>query len=674
MGIRDVLFGVKSNPLEPLVRPISYETVNPAPLVTVTSNGIEVHVDLGALMSASPAALFRTQPYLRSVVSFLARNIAQLGLFTYQRVGEERMRDRTSVTAQLIASPNDTTTRYELINALISDLALWDTAFWLVTPDSKRKCGWRITQIPVAWVDTPFGGDLWEPETWRITRPGKPTFEVSAKNVLHFHGWDPEYVHRGTSPVQTLKMILLEQIASVIYRQQRWERGARVGTVITRPATAPQWSREAEERFRKEWRNSYQSAEGTDAGGTPILQDGMTLTKLGFSAVEDEFVAASKLALATVASVYHVNPTMVGLLDNANYSNVREFRRMLYGDTLGPWLSFIEDRLNGFLLPKIGAADNEYVEFNIGEKLQGSFEEQAAVASMAVGGPYMTRNEMRALQNLPPIDGADELIVPLNVTTGGQPSPMTPVLSQMPLRLAAPDRPGTTNGRGVGTSQRRTKARASERHTARAEGVLKSFYRRQSRVVLSALGSKSAASWWDTERWNKELSADLFALAMQVSTELGLAASVEMGALDPYDAEATKEYLLEVMATRAELINDTTRQQIEDALSAVDDPEAPTPADVFTEAETIRAVSGAVSLMTAVSGIAMMMAGQQASPEATKTWHVNSKNPRPAHAAMNGQTVGIDENFSNGAAWPGDNVLGPDGIAGCECDIIVRIP
>jgi hypothetical protein len=34
--------------------------------------------------------------------------------------------------------------------------------------------------------------------------------------------------------------------------------------------------------------------------------------------------------------VYFINPTMVGILDNANYSNVREFRKALYGDNLGP--------------------------------------------------------------------------------------------------------------------------------------------------------------------------------------------------------------------------------------------------------------------------------------------------------------------------------------------------
>ena len=32
---------------------------------------------------------------------------------------------------------------------------------------------------------------------------------------------------------------------------------------------------------------------------------------------------------------------MVGVLDQANYSNVREFRKSLYSDTLGPWLTML---------------------------------------------------------------------------------------------------------------------------------------------------------------------------------------------------------------------------------------------------------------------------------------------------------------------------------------------
>jgi len=132
-----------------------------------------------------------------------------------------------------------------------------------------------------------------------------------------------------------------------------------------------------------------------------------------------------KISLETVAQVYQANPTMVGVLDGTNYSNMREFNRALYRTSLGPDIRQIEERITEFVLPLLDAPDNQFVKLNVESMLRGSFEEQAAVMSRAVGGPWMTRNEARALHDMPRAgDEADELIVPLNVTEGGQASPM----------------------------------------------------------------------------------------------------------------------------------------------------------------------------------------------------------------------------------------------------------
>lgn len=99
---------------------------------------------------------------------------------------------------------------------------------------------------------------------------------------------------------------------------------------------------------------------------------------------------------------------------------------MLFKNTLGSRIRFIEDRINAFVLPLLGIDNTEFfVEFNTEGMLRGDFETQAAIMSTATGGAWMTRNESRALMNLPPLDmpGADELITPLNVVVGGQTSP-----------------------------------------------------------------------------------------------------------------------------------------------------------------------------------------------------------------------------------------------------------
>lgn len=39
---------------------------------------------------------------------------------------------------------------------------------------------------------------------------------------------------------------------------------------------------------------------------------------------------------------------------------------------------------------------------------------------------------------------------------------------------------------------------------------------------------------------------------------------------------------------------------------------------------------------------------------------------------MDGETVPIESDFSNGATWPGDPVLGADGVAGCMCALQIN--
>lgn len=422
---------------------------------------------------ASPAKLYRTQPHLYTVVSFLARNVAQLGLHVFERTGEtDRRRDRESAIAKVLQRPNESMTTYELIYALVGDLALYDRAYWMVVPSSEAPSGWTIRRLPPTWVaiedSTPF-----TVKTYSVSR-GEDVVTVPAEQILDFTGYSPSNPLRGSSAIEALRDTLREQVESALYRKQTWQRGGRVSTVLKRPENTP-WSDAAREAFRQDWYAKY-TGNGSHAGGTPILEDGMSLERIDFNAKEQQFVEAAKLSLVTVASAFHINPTMIGQNDGANYSNVREFRRMLYGDTLGPLLAQIEARINAFLLPMLGVdSTKHYVEFNIQEKLEGNFEEQTAAMVRAVGGPWMLRSEARARMNLPEIEGADELIVPMNVTEGGQANP-------------------ADSG-----SQNEVPGSAE---TEKALEVLA----HQERVIRGRVGAKRA-DWWDGDRWARELGA-----------------------------------------------------------------------------------------------------------------------------------------------------------------------
>lgn len=647
-------------------------------------------LDVTWVLGMDPAELWRTQPHLRTVVDFVARNVAQLGMGAFDRVSDtDRRRATSGPVAGLLRRPNPDQTAYELIYALVGDLALYDVAFWWVVRDNTSPSGWLIRPIPAAWVPVGSGGTVFSPAEW-IVRPPNATelLTIPASQMLVFHGWNPGEPGKGASPVQALKLILSEQIHAYTYRDQVWQRGGRVSAVVTRPHDAPGWSDSAKEKFRKDWQSQY-SKDGPSAGGTPILEDGMTLSKVGFSAREDQFVDAATLSLTTVASVYQVNPTMVGVLDNANYSNVREFRRALYGDSLGPWLSMIQDRLNTFLLPMLGEPETRYVEFNLGEKLRGSFEEQAAVLQASVGRPWMTADEARARQNMPALGGdADELVTPLNVLIGGQASPQD---------SAPPLAPGSDAEPRENSAVVRPKARKVTASPVRADGYERLYEQRLGAwfeslrlVVLAAYGAqkrgpvrvKAAEALIDREAWQASLAQLLFQLGLAASTEAAHLLLAQFGLPpDTYDPDRTIAWLTVMAGGVAEGIVGATLFELDDALAdtgRVDEAGQPVGAEqrldhAMAVAIATRVPEIASSQVTALSGFGSTEAAYQTGAGATKTWRTRSMSPRPAHRRMDGETVGIDGRFSNGAKWPADSNLDDAERANCKCAVEIEI-
>lgn len=361
--------------------------------------------------------LWRDQPHLRTVTTFIARSIASISLHAYERKadgGRERL--RTGELPLLVRKANHSQTMYDVLYRAVMDLCLHDEFWWYIGDSDGRS---EILPIPPEWIINRSWSDPWTLASITINddKTGAPVV-IPADRLICVHGYAPATMKHGMTPVVALRDTLSEQLEAASYRAQLWRNGPRLGGVITRPRDAADWSGVARRRFKQEWQSAY-SGRGSGAGGTPILEDGMQFTPAHLKAHDEDVVDVAKLSLQTVASAYHINPTMVGLLDNANYSNVREFRRGLYGDNLGPIIKQLEDALNFFLLPILGEPEDGsvYVEFNLDEKLRASFEEKAAVTSTAVGGPWMTVNEARAMNNMPAVDGGDELIRPLNVTT-----------------------------------------------------------------------------------------------------------------------------------------------------------------------------------------------------------------------------------------------------------------
>jgi HK97 family phage portal protein len=622
---------------------------------------------------SSYAELYRAQPNVRLVNGFLARNIAQLGLHAFEAVSDEERRrlERSHPLARLLRRPNPYVTRYAFVNALVHDLGIYDV--WVALKLRNRQTGeLRLFRLPPYMVEP--AGDSWLFADGYILKGSKEKVEIERDQVVVIHGYNPSDSRTGLSPLESLRRVLAEEAAAGEWREQYWRGAARISGVIERPKEAPQWSDTARNRFRSDWQATY-AGSGALAGATPILEEGMIWKAASFSPKDSEYLGARRLSREETAAAYFVSPLFVGLLEHANFSNVKEQHKHLYQDTLGPRLVEIEEAFEMQLLPEFDVVeDTTYFEFNIAEKLKGSFEEEAQAMQTAVGAPWMTRNEARSRKNLPPVAGGDDLVTPLNVLVGGQASPRDGGSGQ------ASRPPATTTGRKALPELPAGRQGWQEKHAE----VVTAFFERQGEDVTAALRSGSSLDEaFDADRWNGELGAELYALAVTMSSEVGAGAAETFGGA--YDENLTFDYHLENTRIAAEKVNETTRAELADALEQrgaasrskaageedEDDDEDDDPfasvVDVFAAAVAVRAGQIALTRATAVESFARHEAAHQ-SGVPMKVWRVNSARPRAGHPG-NGETVGIDEVFSNGARWPGDASAGVDQTAGCTCSL-----
>ena len=613
--------------------------------------------------------LYATQSNLYAVVSFLSDSIAQLPLKVYRRDGEtERQRDRDSVAAKLLWRPNEDQTSYEFIDGLTTELLLMGVAVvWLLPDDSPS--GYQLRLIPREWIQSQNKKTNYAPDSLTIRANGAGnTIEIPRDQFVMFRTYAPGNPGGYQSPIAALRQTLTEQIQADRFRAQVWRSSGRFNAYVTRPKDVQPWDDEQRKRFVKAFRDSW-GPDGENAGKMPLLEDGMEIKPYQFNAKEAQYAETKQLSREDVAAAYHVNPSLIWHTSTQTYASAKDNARALYADCLGPTIQMIQQRINSFLLPMIGADPETYVEFDLTEKLKGSFEERASILQSAVGGPYMTRNEARADNNLPPVEGGDELIVPLNVVEGGQASPQDTHMETFgaePLQKACECIECKAKTERIST-------RASDEEKTAMSDVLAKFFKRQADAVLPKLGA-GVENWWNAERWNSELADDIEPVMNDIANAHGKRMAKALGIV--WSEELIKAYMRAMAEGRAEAINISTQKKLEEAQASED--EEDTPQHVFDLRSTVHAALIAGTLAATVANWAGMSEAphqaeaQGVKPTMEKEW-VTGENPRESHAAMNGQTVPFDEEFSNGARWPGDDNLDPDESCGCNCSTVAII-
>ncbi|MNM43658.1 Phage portal protein [compost metagenome] len=151
-------------------------------------------------------------------------------------------------------------------------------------------------------------------------------------------------------------------------------------------------------------------------GGVYVLEKGAGFTSLKFSPADAELLASRSFSVETICRWFRVPPVMIGHGDKqSSWPTSTEAQGALFlRYVLRSLISRIEQEIRRTLLTP-AERTRYFAEFAIEGLLRGDSAARSAFYSTALQNGWMSRNEVRRLENLPPVEGGDILTVQSNM-------------------------------------------------------------------------------------------------------------------------------------------------------------------------------------------------------------------------------------------------------------------
>lgn len=237
-------------------------------------------------------------------------------------------------------------------------------------------------------------------------------FDTGRGDIWHVPGLLLPGSWVGLSPIEYAKQTIGQGLAAEKFGSQWFGEGGVPAAILStdQPVTEEQAST-IKTRFMSAVRGKREPA---------ILGAGLKYEAIQVAPEESQFIEAQSWSTAQVARVFGLSPSLLEVSTGSSNALTYQNRESRVSDFLafglGPWIHRLEESLSA-LLP-----NPQQARFKTGAILRADIQTRyqtyaiAAQVQSATGQPLLTTNEMRALENLPPLPAADGGL------TGGTPN------------------------------------------------------------------------------------------------------------------------------------------------------------------------------------------------------------------------------------------------------------
>ena len=212
---------------------------------------------------------------------------------------------------------------------------------------------------------------------------------------------------RGISRVTALKDNFGLAIALWSYAARFFGQGASTNGIIEFPGNlTPDQAKNLVDGFdarHKGFRKAHKT--GVLSGGAKFVQTTVENDKA-------QFIDSRRMAVEDVARAFNIPPHLLGLPGTNTYSSVEQNNIAFVTHTLRPIVQKLESAFTPLMANEPGGA-TAFIKFTLDGLLRGDAATRFSAYSTGLQAGYLTINDIRRLEDLPPVDGGEIIRVPL---------------------------------------------------------------------------------------------------------------------------------------------------------------------------------------------------------------------------------------------------------------------
>lgn len=322
-------------------------------------------------------------------ISAISETIASLPFEVFKRTATGREKAKNHSLYKLIHDkPNHWQTALEFREMLQRHVLLRGNGYAEIQRDRKGITALIPLHPDSVTVLLNHNGHL----VYDIVLSNGSTKRLLQDEVLHlrYHPSDST-PYLGRSPIQVAQDTIALSLSEQQHGTNTFNNGTSLSGVIE---TLPTTTKEQAKNISDSWKANYSGVK--NAGSTPVLPSGATFRPVSMSLIDSQWLESRQFSVLEVCRLFRIQPTIVGVLDNANYSNSVELARQFVTLTLKRHLLMWEQAINNTCLTA-----NYYCEHNLDGLLRGDNTNRAAFYQSALSNGWMSIDEVRELENLP---------------------------------------------------------------------------------------------------------------------------------------------------------------------------------------------------------------------------------------------------------------------------------